>query len=352
MGGERLSPETPATPADPGGVPPAVNWRSRGFWLRGGLTAGLLLIVIALLLPRARSIEWSRVWELLQDYPAPTLVTACVVAACGHLIYSGFDLLGRAYTHHRLPVPRVMLVGFVSYAFNLNLGSLVGGIGFRYRLYSRLGLKNGTIARVIGMSLVTNWLGYMALAAPLFLFRPPEIPDKWLIGAGTLQGFGLLFAVLVLAYLWCCVFSARRSWTLRGAKLSLPTLHLLPQQFGLAMLNWMLMGGVIFVLLERAVDYPTVLAVLLLSSIATVLSRIPAGLGVVEAVFVAVLGAQVEPPPLLAALIVYRSLYYLLPLGIALLAYLRLELLARRLHCEPSPSQGEAAGIGTCAEKG
>lgn len=339
MGGERLNPETPAATAETGSdLPGVANWRSRGFWLRGGITVAFLVVVIGLLLPRARSIEWPRVWELLQEYPTPTLIAACMVAFCGHLIYSGFDLLGRAYTHHRLPPRRVMLVGFVSYAFNLNLGSLVGGIGFRYRLYSRLGLKNGTIARVIGMSLVTNWLGYMALAGPLFLFWPPEIPEKWLLGAGTLRGFGLLFAALVLAYLWCCAFSDRRSWTLRGAKLSLPTLQLLPQQFGLAILNWMLMGGVIFVLLEQAVDYPTVLGVLLLSSIATVISRIPAGLGVVEAVFVAVLGARVEAPVLLAALIVYRSLYYLLPLGIAALAYLKLELLARRLRFDSAPN--------------
>ena len=32
-----------------------------------------------------------------------------------------------------------MTVTFVSYVFNLNLGSLVGGVAFRYRLYSRLG---------------------------------------------------------------------------------------------------------------------------------------------------------------------------------------------------------------------
>lgn len=348
MGGERLNPEAPGVLGEAAsGLAGVAGWRSRGFWLRGGITLAFLVVVVGLLLPRARSIDWPRVWELLQEYPTPTLIAACVVAFCGHLIYSGFDLLGRAYTHHHLQPSRVMLVGFVSYAFNLNLGSLVGGIGFRYRLYSRLGLKNGTTARVIGMSLVTNWLGYMALASPLFLFWPPGIPEKWMVGAGTLRGLGLVFAVVVLAYLWCCAFSTRRSWTLRGAKLSLPTLQLLPQQFGLAMLNWMLMGGVIFVLLERAVDYPTVLGVLLLSSIATVISRIPAGLGVVEAVFVAVLGAQVEAPVLLAALIVYRSLYYLLPLGIAALVYLKLELIARRLRLEPAPTPREVSGAGT-----
>jgi uncharacterized membrane protein YbhN (UPF0104 family) len=336
MGGERLNPETPPEiPASGRSLSGMARWRGRSFWLSGGITIAFLVLVLALILPQARAIEWARVGTLLREFPAPSLLAALAVAACGHLVYSGFDLLGRSYTHHRLPRLQVMLVAFVSYAFNLNLGSLVGGVGFRYRLYSRLGLKNGVIARVIGMSLVTNWLGYMTLASLVFLLWPPLIPEKWLIGVGALRGFGLLFAAIVLGYLWCCAFSTRRSWTLRGAKLSLPTLHLLPRQFGLAMLNWMLMGGVIFLLLERAVEYPTVLGVLLLSSIATVISRIPAGLGVVEAVFVAALGPRVEEAALLAALILYRALYYLLPLALAALAYLRLELQAREQWREP-----------------
>jgi uncharacterized membrane protein YbhN (UPF0104 family) len=41
-----------------------------------------------------------------------------------------------------------MLVSFICYAFNLTLSTWVGGIGMRYRLYSRLGLPGGTITRI------------------------------------------------------------------------------------------------------------------------------------------------------------------------------------------------------------
>ena len=55
-----------------------------------------------------------------------------------------------------------MAVNFISYAFNLNLGALVGGVAFRYRLYTQLGLKLGVITRVLSLSMLTNWLGYVA----------------------------------------------------------------------------------------------------------------------------------------------------------------------------------------------
>jgi hypothetical protein len=65
-----------------------------------------------------------------------------------YLIYGCYDLLGRAYCGHKLAKRQVMLVSFICYAFNLTLSTWVGGIGMRYRLYSRLGLPGGTITRI------------------------------------------------------------------------------------------------------------------------------------------------------------------------------------------------------------
>ena len=96
--------------------------------------------------------------------PRPALLAAIGFALASHLLYSCFDLIGRRYTGHELPTRKVMAVNFISYAFNLCLGSLVGGVAFRYRLYSRLGLDNGVITRIVSMSMLTNWLGYMLLA--------------------------------------------------------------------------------------------------------------------------------------------------------------------------------------------
>ena len=70
-----------------------------------------------------------------------------------------------------------------------------------------------------------------------------------------------------------------------------------------------------------------------------VITHVPAGLGVLEAVFVALLAHRMPQGQILAALIGYRALYYIAPLAIAAVAFLAMELRARKL----SPSADGAA---------
>ena len=141
-------------------------------WLFFGLVAWLLYT-------QARGIHWREVGVSLTAIPLRDLALAIGLAMLGHGIYACYDLLSRHYVGFDLGTARVMMTTFVSYAFNLNLGALVGGLGFRYRLYSRQGLDDGQITRTIAFSMWTNWFGYLALAGLLFLLRPIEVPAAW-----------------------------------------------------------------------------------------------------------------------------------------------------------------------------
>jgi len=302
-------------------------------WLlaKRGLTLGFFILVLVLLALLARRLNWQEVLATLHAYRTATLLLAAGATLASYLVYSSFDLLGRLYTRHQLPWRQVMPVTFVCYAFNLNLGSLVGGIAFRYRLYSRLGLGKGVITQVLTLSVMTNWLGYLCLAGTLFALRLVQLPPGWTLGGGTLQGLGVLLLVLVAAYLLLCRLSHRRYWKIRGREIGLPSLPLTLTQIALGASNWALMALTLYILLQR-VDYPSVLGALLLGSIAGVLTHIPAGLGVLEAVFFALLQHQVSKGSLLAALIGYRVIYFLAPLLIATLTYLALEAKAKKLR--------------------
>ena len=63
-----------------------------------------------------------------------------------------------------------------------------------------------------------------------------------------------------------------------------------------------------------------VVGVLLLAAVAGVVTHVPAGLGVLEAVFVACL-SDVGTTTVLAALLSYRAVYYLVPLALASIGY-------------------------------
>ena len=74
------------------------------------------------------------------------------------------------------------------------------------------------------------------------------------------------------------------------------------------------------------------LSVLLIAAVAGVITHVPAGLGVLEAVFVALLSHQVPKGELLGALLAYRAVYYLGPLVLATAAYLLVEARAKALR--------------------
>ena len=290
-------------------------------WL-GALFA---MAVLGLLAWAARKVDWPEVWASVRGLPPAPLLTALGLAALSHLVYATYDLLGRAWTGHLLPWHKVMQITFVSYAFNLNLGTLVGGFAFRLRLYSRLGLDKTQITQILALSLTTNWLGYGLLAGGMFLGRVLAPPEDWAFSAAALQALGGVMWALVGAYLALCAFARQRTLTLRGHAFTWPTARMAALQVALSSLNWLIIAGVVWTLLQHAVPYPQVLATLLVAAVAGVATHIPAGIGVLEAVFIALLSPAVPQPTLLAALLAYRAIYYLLPMLAATALYLVLE---------------------------
>lgn len=302
-------------------------------WLRlvARIAFYLFLVAVAVLLVRyARAIDWDQVQAALRAYGRGTVLLAAGLALASYAIYTGYDLSARRYAHHHLSTRRVVFIAFTSYAFALNIGALVGGAGFRYRLYSHSGLGMATISRIVAFSVSTNWIGYTALAGALFLLAPPQPPPGWEIGVGGLRVLGGAMLLAVAGYLFACHATHGRVFHVRGHHFRLPSPPLALLQVALAATNWALMAALLHVLLPDALSYPTVLGVLLLASVATAMAHIPAGIGVLEAVFIALLGHLVPQPQLLAGLLAYRAFYYLAPLLLAVAAYLTFEARGKR----------------------
>ena len=298
--------------------------------LRRCITAFFFIVVPTLLFFLLKDLEWQEVKESLQGYSLTTLLGGVGIAALSYTVFSCYDLLGRHYTGHDLATERVLRVAFVCYAFNLNFGAWLGGIALRYRLYSQAGLALSTVTEILSISLLANWVGYMLLAGILFSFRVIELPADWAISAGALQLLGGALIALSLLYLWACGFSRRRSWRWRDYEIELPSLKLALMQVALGTLNWSLMAALIYTLLPEEAFYPIVLATLMVSSIAGVATHIPAGLGVLEAVFIALMRNDMATGALVAALIAYRAIYFLLPLTLALVIYFVMERRAKK----------------------
>jgi len=101
-------------------------------------------------------------------------------------------------------------------------------------------------------------------------------------------------------------------------------------QIAVAAANWSVIATIVWVLLHRQVELGTMLTVVLMAAIAGAMTHVPGGLGVIEVVVLTMLDERLPQHELVAALVVYRAIYYVLPLLVATATYGRLEAKARR----------------------
>lgn len=307
------------------------GWR----WIRRGLAVAFFAALAWLLYSRGREMDWPAVWTSLGSYGLATLATGLAFTLIAYLAFGSYDLISRRQVGHRVPVPRTLAIGMVAYALNLNLGALVGGWATRFRLYARCGVEPGVTTRIIGLGILSNWSGYLLVAGVIALLAPPQLPEDWALNPALLPLIGTALLLLLGAYLTLCVLRPGGVLRLRRLEMRIPTLRVAAVQIGASVVHWFSTCMVIFVLLPDSLSFTTVLGVLMMSSIAGAAMHIPAGLGVIEAVFVAALGDRLPLPQILAALLAYRATFYLGPLLLALFAFPFLEWGSRSAALRP-----------------
>jgi hypothetical protein len=292
---------------------------------RGWLVGGFMLAVTVLLMILAHPVSWGEVFDTLGRFPQTALWPAAGLVILSYLIYTNFDVLARVYTGHSLSWRRVMAVAFVSDAFNLNLGLLIGGAGFRYRLYTRWGVQVGIVTRILGFSVISNWLGYLWGAGSVFAFGAIQVPSNWQVDGDGVRILGGGLLMVATTYLALCTLMRKRVFNVAGHEVRLPCWRMALLQSAMGAANWATMGLIIYVLFQQRVEYSMVLGTLMLAGITSAVAHIPGGLGVLEAVFVAMLAERVSASHVLGVLITYRVIYYLCPLGVAAAAYIAME---------------------------
>ncbi|MGH8790079.1 MAG: lysylphosphatidylglycerol synthase domain-containing protein [Cupriavidus necator] len=306
--------------------------RQHAHWPAWRRAIGILFIaaVLALIARKLGTIDWDAVLAALRGFNARTLVPAAAFVALSGLLYSQFDRLGCHYAGHPLPARRVMAISYVSYTLSLNLGATLGGAGVRYRLYTRAGLTLPQIWSLFVVVVSSNWLGYALLAGGILAAQLLVLPPEWGIPAALTRVLGALMLAVPAAYLAACATWHGRHRTVRDHDIYVPSVGFAALQILLSAAHWMAMAAILYSLLHTHAGYFTVLGVLLASGLAGVVVRVPGGLGVIETVFLTMLGGQVPHGLLLAALIAYRAMYYLIPLMIGSIGYFVLEAHGKR----------------------
>ena len=305
-------------------------------FLKRAAVVVFMAIATALVVSKAREMDWPQVLQAVKAYDLETLAMAFAIAVPAFLACASFDLVGRHATGHSLSALRTAIISYTGYFFSLNLGALVGGLAFRYRLYMPYGLSTMTMSQVIGLSIVTNWSGYVLIAGAVMAWQPPELPPGWNVSVSLLRGIGIFLLLLAAGYIAVSIIKGGSSVRLKDSRFDIPTISVTAIQVGLSMLSWGSIGAVITWLLQGEVSWFAVMPVLMMSAIAGIWSHVPSGLGVAEVVFVSLLGHLAPESRLLAAVLVFRIVYYIVPFMVAVFAYFYLEATARGRKAAPS----------------
>ncbi|GAB1482697.1 bifunctional lysylphosphatidylglycerol flippase/synthetase MprF [Treponema sp.] len=288
--------------------------------------AALFLLVLYLLYNALKEYHYHDLVARLRSYSSSTIMAALALTLINYLILSCYDMLAARYVQVKIPLKRIVFTSFLSYVFSYNIGlSLFGSSALRYRFYSAWGLEGGSIARIIAFCVSTFWLGLAIMGGLSLLIAPPAATTIPILATSS-RIIGLLLLLLAISYLLACL-SGKAELRFRSFALKLPSIRIAIPQALVSSLDWIFAGLVLYVLLpEGKPAFLSFIAIFATAQLAGATSHVPGGLGVVETVMVLSLSAYAPTDALFGALLAYRAIYYLVPLCVAVLAFVSHEI--------------------------
>lgn len=242
--------------------------------------------------------------------PNLNLALALGFVAASYLCLTGFDALAVRYAGRSLPYRQVALTSFVS----LSIGHNVGGAAFssgalRYRFYSGFGLSALDVGKIIVHCGLTVTLGLVTLAGIALLLGPELGLGGFELRPAMARVLGALCLAAVGLYL-LLAWRLKEPLVVRGHDFRMPSVRIAAGQVLLGTANFACVAGALHQLMAGAASYPETVTAYVLGNIAGILSHVPGGLGVLEFIIGSLLGHAEA----IGALIVFRVIYFFLPL--------------------------------------
>jgi glycosyltransferase 2 family protein len=249
---------------------------------------------------------------------ADQIFLAFGLACTSYLALTGYDALALRHLGARVPYPLTALASFTSYAISFTLGfPLVTGGAVRFWIYGPAGLSAGKIASLTVVAGITFWLGMGLVLAIGFLFDAQAISEINHFAIPLNRAIGVALIAVLVAYLaWVTRLRAKGRGVLLHFRLPGPLLTL--GQTALGVIDVCAAAGALYVLLPKGHDvgYLAFSALYSFAAMLGIASHSPGGLGVFEATMIKGVGGS--PDKLLAALLLFRVIYYIVPFVFAL----------------------------------
>ncbi|MBI3699951.1 MAG: UPF0104 family protein [Afipia sp.] len=299
-------------------------FKERIGWKRLGIAASLLIVTIAVihLFHTLKRVDKYAVLSAVADKSEHHIVMAALCVVCAFFTLTFYDLFAlRTIGKNQVPYRIASLASFCSYVIGHNIGATVfTGGAIRFRIYSDWGLNAIDVAKICFISGLTFWLGntfvlgfgmiwHPAAAASIDLL--PETINQ-MIGAGILGG--------IATYLiWIGTGRKRRELGKDGWMVKLPSAPLTLVQILIGVIDLGFCALAMYMLAPTSpdLDFMTLAVVFILATLLGFASHAPGSLGVFDAAMLIGL-PMLRQEELLASLLLYRFLYFVIPFGIAI----------------------------------
>ncbi|WP_313026387.1 lysylphosphatidylglycerol synthase transmembrane domain-containing protein [Pseudomonas lopnurensis] len=311
--------------------------RSDVAWTLVGVTA--VLLSGYLLYQEVRNISLAELADSLQAIAPPQWLLAGLATLGAYAALAWYDRIAMAHLGKKISWWFIALCSFTTYALAHNIGaSVFSGALVRYRAYRSKGLTPQEIGILIIFCSLTFTLGTL-LSAGCVLVLQPQLLARIVEGPPWVS---VAIGATLLALIGLYAFGAWRQlppWRLGKWHIEYPRLTIVARQLLAGPLELLCAAAIIYFALpaEHNPGYLTVLGVFLASFSLALLSHAPGGLGVLEVTFLAAL-PELPTVDVLAALIVFRGFYLLLPFALAILMVLLFE------YGQWSAKQSETSG--------
>ncbi len=278
----------------------------------------LMFCIAAFLVHRElKSYPLSQIKDVIISMPWQCLVLGIVLTGLNYLVLSFYDWLGLRYAGQKISIPKLIMASSISYAISNNTGhALISGTSVRYRFYTAWGVPGWDVVKTSFFLALTFIVGAFTL----------QVITAWIIPGNyahlaepqVVRAITWLCAAFLILY-WAAVLFLHKPITIRNMTFTLPSPLMALTQTIVSCLDLVLAGFILYLFVEYKIDIPfgNFLTIFIVSLIVGLLSHVPGGLGVFEGMFLWLSGPEISSIDLLGALIIYRILYYFIPLVFA-----------------------------------
>ncbi|MEY4590907.1 MAG: bifunctional lysylphosphatidylglycerol flippase/synthetase MprF [Pseudomonadota bacterium] len=294
--------------------------KASGHWVYPLIALGLAALVYEGVAQLLKKLDLHQVWLSVQATPPSALMLALVATGVSYVALMGYDFGSLRLVGAKIPAKKTAKTAFMAYAMGNSLGAamLTGG-ALRMRHYMAEGASAGQVARAIVINALSFGLGIGVLGALGIVWQSDKVGEAIHLPALLLQVLAVVF--LVCLGLWGAMGHRLQGLRLLGRTLPLhPGHRFLVLQLVVSCLDIAASGFALWILLpDGAVSFSLFIVYFAIAIALGVLSHVPGGLGVFEALMLLCVGKDVGPEALTAALLVFRGVYFLIPLMLAFL---------------------------------